>query len=73
MGNSLALGLYLAWSGRGGLSYANRKLRERLKEGKEDPARVAERRGEASVSHAPTARSSGSTPRAWAKAWRFWN
>lgn len=48
MGNSLALGLYLAWSGRGGLSYANRKLRERLKEGKEDPERVGERRGEAS-------------------------
>src|SRR6056297_493582 len=48
MGNSLALGLYLAWSGRGGLSYANRKLRERLKEGKEDPDRIAERRGEAS-------------------------
>jgi hypothetical protein len=37
MGNSLALGLYLAWSGRGGLSYANRKLQERLKAGKEDP------------------------------------
>jgi hypothetical protein len=38
MGNSLALGLYLAWSGRGGLSYANRKLQERLKAGKEDPS-----------------------------------
>jgi 3-deoxy-D-manno-octulosonic-acid transferase len=49
MGNSLALGLYLAWSGRGGLSYANRKLRERLKEGKEDPERIAERRGETSL------------------------
>jgi 3-deoxy-D-manno-octulosonic-acid transferase len=48
MGNSLALGLYLAWSGRGGLSYANRKLQERLKAGKEDPDRIAERRGEAS-------------------------
>ena len=48
MGNSLALGLYLAWSGRGALSYANRKLRERLKDGKEDPDRIAERRGEAS-------------------------
>jgi hypothetical protein len=45
MGNSLALGLYLAWSGRGGLSYANRKLRERLAEGKEDAERIAERRG----------------------------
>ena len=47
MGNSLALGLYLAWSGRGGLSHANRKLQERLKAGKEDPDRIAERRGEA--------------------------
>jgi 3-deoxy-D-manno-octulosonic-acid transferase len=49
MGNSLALGLYLAWSGRGGLTYANRKLQERLKEGKEDAERIAERAGEASV------------------------
>lgn len=49
MGNSLVLGLYLAWSGGAGLSYANRKLRERLKDGKEDPDRIAERRGEASI------------------------
>jgi hypothetical protein len=55
MGNSLALGLYLAWSGRGGLSYANRKLQERLKAGKEDPDRIAERRGEASKSPGPKA------------------
>ncbi|MCU4652431.1 3-deoxy-D-manno-octulosonic acid transferase [Roseibacterium sp. SDUM158016] len=49
MGQSIALGLYLAWSGRGGLSYANRKLKQRLEEGKEDPARIAERRGEPSL------------------------
>ena len=48
MGQSIALGLYLAWSRRGGLSYANRKLEQRLEEGKEDDARIAERRGEAS-------------------------
>jgi 3-deoxy-D-manno-octulosonic-acid transferase len=48
MGQSIALGLYLAWARRGGLSYANRKLEQRLEEGKEDEARIAERRGEAS-------------------------
>lgn len=48
MGQSIALGLYLAWARRGGLSYANRKLEQRLEEGKEDDARIAERRGEAS-------------------------
>jgi 3-deoxy-D-manno-octulosonic-acid transferase len=47
MRQSIALGLYLAWSGRGGLSYANRKLMQRLEEGKEDEGRLAERRGEA--------------------------
>lgn len=47
MTKSIALGLYLAWSGRGGLTYANRKLRQRLEEGKEDAARIGERRGEA--------------------------
>ncbi|MDG4646824.1 3-deoxy-D-manno-octulosonic acid transferase [Roseibacterium sp. SDUM158017] len=49
MGHSIALGLYLAWSGRGGLSYANRKLSQRLEEGKEDASRIAERRGEATL------------------------
>jgi 3-deoxy-D-manno-octulosonic-acid transferase len=49
MGKSIALGLYLAWSARGGRRYAERKLATRLTEGKEDPARVGERRGEASV------------------------
>jgi 3-deoxy-D-manno-octulosonic-acid transferase len=48
MGQSIALGLYLAWARRGGLSYANRKLEQRLEEGKEDDARIAERRGETS-------------------------
>lgn len=45
MTRSLALGLYLAWSARGGRGFAERKLRERLAEGKEDPARINERRG----------------------------
>jgi 3-deoxy-D-manno-octulosonic-acid transferase len=46
MAKSIALGLYLAWSGRGGLSFANRKLAQRLEDGKEDAARIGERRGE---------------------------
>jgi 3-deoxy-D-manno-octulosonic-acid transferase len=45
MTGSLALWAYLAWSGRGGRSFADRKLRERLAEGKEDGARLDERRG----------------------------
>jgi 3-deoxy-D-manno-octulosonic-acid transferase len=46
MGNSIALGLYLAWSGSSGRRYAERKLEQRLQDGKEDESRVAERRGE---------------------------
>jgi len=49
MSGSLALWLYLAWSARGGRSFADRKLRERLDEGKEDGARLDERRGIAAV------------------------
>ncbi len=49
MGNSIALGLYLAWSGHGGRAYAERKLDQRLNQGKEDAARIAERRGEAGL------------------------
>ncbi|MEY3003636.1 MAG: hypothetical protein RLZZ491_812 [Pseudomonadota bacterium] len=45
MERSLALGLYLAWSGGAGLRFAERKLRERVAAGKEDPARLDERRG----------------------------
>ncbi len=45
MTRSLALGLYLAWSARGGRRFAERKLRERAGQGKEDPARLDERRG----------------------------
>lgn len=45
MTQSLALGLYLAWSARGGRRFAERKLRERVGLGKEDPARLDERRG----------------------------
>jgi len=45
MERSLALGLYLAWSGRGGQRFAERKLKERAAQGKEDPARLDERRG----------------------------
>lgn len=45
MTRSLALGLYLAWSARGGRGFAERKLRERLAEGKEDATRIDERRG----------------------------
>lgn len=43
--SSAILGLYLAWSARGGRRYAERKLRERLEVGKEEPARIDERRG----------------------------
>ncbi|AHM03275.1 3-deoxy-D-manno-octulosonic-acid transferase [Roseibacterium elongatum DSM 19469] len=46
MGVSPALALYLAWSGRGVAPFAERKLRERLEEGKEDRERLNERRGE---------------------------
>jgi hypothetical protein len=72
MGNSLALGLYLAWSGRGGLSYANRKLQERLKAGKEDPD-ASPSVGARRANRVPTGPSSGSTPPASAKASRYWN
>lgn len=42
---SLLLPLYLAWSARGARSFAERKLKERLAEGKEDAERLDERRG----------------------------
>lgn len=45
MARSLVLGLYLAWSARGARAFAERKLRERLANGKEDAARLDERRG----------------------------
>ena len=45
MGSSLALAAYLAWSGRGAKRFAERKLRERLEQGKEHPERLDERRG----------------------------
>ena len=45
MERSLALGLYRAWSGRAGQRFAERKLRERVAAGKEDPDRLDERRG----------------------------
>ncbi len=45
MSRSITLGLYLVWSARGGKGFAERKLRERLAEGKEDAARIDERRG----------------------------
>ena len=45
---SALLGLYMAWSGRGARTYAERKLRERVLAGKEDPDRLDERRGRAS-------------------------
>ncbi|MEQ8367152.1 MAG: 3-deoxy-D-manno-octulosonic acid transferase [Roseicyclus sp.] len=45
MSSSLALGLYLAWSRRGAARFAERKLRERLADGKEDGDRLDERRG----------------------------
>ncbi len=50
MPRSFALGAYLAWSARGGQRYAERKLTERLGLGKEDAARLDERRGIASQS-----------------------
>ncbi|MFW5881040.1 MAG: 3-deoxy-D-manno-octulosonic acid transferase, partial [Roseicyclus sp.] len=53
MGKSLALGLYLAWSARGARRFAERKLETRLAEGKEDAARIGERRGEARVARPP--------------------
>jgi 3-deoxy-D-manno-octulosonic-acid transferase len=49
MSGSLALGVYLAWSARFGRGFAERKLRERVAEGKEDAARIDERRGITSV------------------------
>jgi 3-deoxy-D-manno-octulosonic-acid transferase len=45
MSRSLALGLYLAWSAGRGRRFAERKLTERVAEGKEDPLRLDERRG----------------------------
>ncbi len=48
MANSILLNLYLAWSARGARAYAERKLHERLADGKEDPTRLDERRGIAS-------------------------
>ena len=50
MARSVFLDLYLAWSARGGRSFAERKLRERVAAGKEDKARLDERRGIASRS-----------------------
>lgn len=49
MPRSFLLGLYLAWSARGARAFAERKLRERLANGKEDAMRLDERRGIASV------------------------
>ena len=49
MAQPLALRLYLAWSARRGVRFAERKLSERLASGKEEAARVDERRGIASV------------------------
>lgn len=49
MTRSPLLGLYLAWSARGARSFAERKLRERLADGKEDGTRLEERRGIASI------------------------
>lgn len=43
------LDLYLAWSARGARAFAERKLRERVEAGKEDPARLNERRGVAGL------------------------
>lgn len=48
MAHSPALWLYRAWSARGGVRFAERKLRERLAAGKEDASRIDERRGIAS-------------------------
>ncbi|TFL18426.1 3-deoxy-D-manno-octulosonic acid transferase [Jannaschia formosa] len=46
--HSLVLGAYLAWSERAE-GYGMRKLRQRQAAGKEDPARIGERRGIASL------------------------
>jgi len=45
MSRSLALGLYLAWSARSGRRFAESKLRDRVAGGKEEAARLDERRG----------------------------
>lgn len=45
MGNSIALGLYLAWAGRMGERFARKTLAKRLERGKEDPERITERHG----------------------------
>lgn len=49
MTRSVLLSLYLAWSARGARSFAERKLRERLADSKEDVDRLEERRGVARV------------------------
>lgn len=48
MTRSVFLSLYLAWSARGARAFAERKLRERVAQGKEDADRLNERRGIAS-------------------------
>jgi len=45
MGNSIALWGYMAWSARFAPAYAERKLIQRLADGKEEAARLDERRG----------------------------
>jgi 3-deoxy-D-manno-octulosonic-acid transferase len=49
MERSLALALYRAWSGRSARSFAEGKLIQRAAAGKEDPARLDERRGNAGL------------------------
>lgn len=49
MVGSLSLWAYLAWSRRGATAYAERRLRARLSEGKEDGERLNERRGQSDV------------------------
>ncbi|ABD53317.1 3-deoxy-D-manno-octulosonic acid transferase [Jannaschia sp. CCS1] len=49
MNRSFVLGLYLAWSARGARAFAERKLSQRLAAGKEDGARLDERRGIANM------------------------
>lgn len=49
MVGSLSLWAYLAWSRRGATAYAERRLRARLAEGKEDGERLNERRGQSDV------------------------
>lgn len=49
MTRSFILSLYLTWSARGGPAFAERRLRKRLEAGKEDDARVQERRGISNV------------------------